>query len=435
MRSILFINQFYFPDHSATSQLLEQLTEDMVRQGFKVSVLTGNVAYEGGKLAPRWRDNHLGAEVIRVRSSRFGKKSTLGRLVDYLSFHLATLLRLLRMPRHDVVVVLTTPPLIAWIGWIAKRWKRSRFVYWVQDLYPEVAAALGTLNPKSLVFRLCRAVSLWVLHQADCVVTVGDDMASRLRASGVSKEKIVTIHNWADEHSLFPGGLSQNRFIKSNGLEGKFLVVYAGNLGRAHRFHEILEAAVSLRDDENIEFVFVGSGNRKDEILAAKNRHHLSHLKLFPYVPRGMLGEVLGAAGIGLVTQAPITVGLLVPSKLYGLMAAGRPILFLGPAGSDAAQIIRAAQCGFVVEPGNPIQLVDIIRRLQQSPDEVENLGLAGRRYFLSHFTRDRAARHFGALFGGISQDSLLKYDTKDAAFDAGAESRSSHSREGKPVV
>lgn len=416
MGSLLFINQFYYPDHSATSQLLQQLAEGMAQRGFEVTVLTGNMACEGGKLSDSSREVHEHVSIIRVPSTRFGKGTFLGRLSDYLTIHFSVLARLLFLPRFDVVVVLTTPPLIAWVGSVAQSLKRSRFIYWVQDLYPEIAAALGALNPGSLTYRICAHISRRVLHSADAIVAVGEVMASRLLKGDSGLKGIRVIHNWADEKQLEPIAPSRNSFLLEQGLSDKLVVLYAGNFGLAHEFDSVLDVANDLKGDTEVIFVFVGSGNRRGEIEEAIGQNHLSNVRILPSVPLERLQEVLSAASIGLVTERPEVEGLMVPSKLYGLMAAARPVLFVGPARGDCARIIQMAQCGFVIEPGNKALLLSSIRELKRNRENGEKMGQSGRQWFLKHYSKSVALGNFAALIDKILRRSapMITIDVED---------------------
>ncbi|MBZ5536096.1 MAG: glycosyltransferase family 4 protein [Acidobacteriia bacterium] len=402
MSSLLFINQFYYPDCSATSQLLEQLAEGMARRGFEVTVLTGNTGCEGGRLSDSRKEVHEHVSIIRVLSTRFGKSTTIGRLTDYLTFYISVLVRVLFLRRFDVVVVLTTPPLIAWVGSVAQTLKGSRFIYWVQDLYPEIAAALGALKADSLTYRTCALISRRILHAADATVAVGEDMASKLSAGNSALKEIRVIHNWADEGQLKPVEPSRNTFLQEQALADKLVILYAGNFGLAHEFDLVLRVAKELKDDPEIVFVFVGSGKRRGEIEEAIRQNHLSNVRLLPSVPLERLQEVLSAASIGLVTERPEVEGLMVPSKVYGLMATARPILFLGPIQSDCARIVQKAQCGLVVAPHNKELFLRSIRDLQNNRQKGEKMGQSGRQWFLRHYSKSVALGNFAALFDKI---------------------------------
>jgi glycosyltransferase involved in cell wall biosynthesis len=398
MPSVFLINQFYYPDHSGTSLLLQQLAEDLVKRGFSVTVLAGNVGYEGGKSSPLFREVHEGVSIRRARTTRFGKRFFFGRLLDYISFHLSTFINLLLIPKHDIVLTLSTPPLIGWTGWVGKKVKRSRYVYWLQDLYPEVAAALGTLNENTGFYRLLKSISGGILKSADAVVVIGRDVAEKLKKSGVVGEKIEFIPNWTDESEIVPVPARENKFLQEHHLQDKFVVLYSGNFGRAHIFEDILQAAERLKDEDDYQFVFVGLGNRKQEILEAIERKKLSNIRMLPYVPYERLGELLSAASVGLVTQAPETAGLLVPSKVYGLMAAGRPIIYVGPSRSEVAQTMQEAGCGWAIEPGGIDALVACIRLLRNDPALGKKLGGAGRQYCVAHFSRSLSTEKFARL-------------------------------------
>ncbi len=409
MTSVLFINQFYFPDHSATSQILQNLAEDLVEHGFNVSVLTGNAGYEGGRLSSCFVERRRGVLIRRVCSTRFGKKSGVGRMLDYITFHLSTALRLLFLPRYDIVITLTTPPLIAWTGVLAKRVKRSLFVSWIQDIYPEIGAALGILHPRSSLFYFCRMVATHSAKAADRTVAVGEGMARRVVASGISKDRVVVIHNWADEGLIQPNSCTENLFLSKHGLTHKFVILYAGNFGLAHTFDTVLLAAERLQEMPDVEFVFVGSGRRKADIIHFASQHSLRNVSVYPYEPLESVPDLLNAGSVGLVTQSPESEGLMVPCKIYAIMAAAKPILYVGPPGSDAAQIVNRTACGYVVAPGDVDGIVQAVSELRTSKSACREMGEAGYRSFQDNFTRARAAERFVELLNRLTSEKVVK--------------------------
>jgi colanic acid biosynthesis glycosyl transferase WcaI len=401
--SVLFINQYYYPDCSATSQLLQQMAEDLATEGRHVTVLTGNSFCAGGKFVTRRHELRNGVAILRMPTLQFGKGSPAGQALNYLSFHILALVSILLLPSFDVVVTLTTPPLIAWLGRFAKVARKSRFVYWVQDLYPDVAAAVGMVHRGSRFFRFCSSISRASLRSADRVIAIGDSMARKLVENGAAPGAIRILPNWSD----IPGIQS---FADSDAMErnrevnGKSIVLYSGNLGRAHLFDELIAAAAALKDEQGIEFVLAGAGIQSHHLEQQVLQRGLNNVRLIPPVPFSELAGLLEYATIGVVTQKPETAGLLVPSKIYGLMSAAKPVLFIGPENCEAVDIIRTADCGISTAPGDIQAVVHAIHRLCRNPEESRNKGQRGRAWILARGTRSHAVRKFIYLLNEITQ-------------------------------
>jgi colanic acid biosynthesis glycosyl transferase WcaI len=227
-------------------------------------------------------------------------------------------------------------------------------------------------------------------------------MGERLREAGADPNAVQVLHNWAPAWEPGTTAPAHNSFQKHHALEGKSVVLYSGNFGRAHLFDELVAAAVALQDEDGIEFILVGSGSQAGHLADQVCRHRLAHMRILPPVPLDRLAEVLDCATIGIVTQKAATVGLLVPSKLYGLMAAARPVLFVGPQSCEAACIIRAAGCGYIIDPGDSAGMARAIRELVADPEKAINQGLLGRAWLSSHGTRSQAVERFSNLLGDI---------------------------------
>src|SRR5580704_330222 len=246
---ILILNQFFYPDHSATSQLMTDLAEGLVDRGFEVTALASRGRYNGGgKLAPR--EFHNGVKIERAWATSFGKANLASRLCDYLSFYIGAAFKLLLLPRHDIVMALTTPPLIGLvavtIGWL----KRARVISLMQDVYPDVAIALGALRRNSLASRLLGRVNRRVLARSSRIIVLGECMRERIAdiLGTAVRDRIDVIHNWADGSVIKPLDARKNSFIAQNGYQDRFLVLFSGNLGQVNDFQTLIESARMLKD-------------------------------------------------------------------------------------------------------------------------------------------------------------------------------------------
>lgn len=388
-RSITFFNRFYWPDVAATAQMLADLAEDMAAKGWTVTVVTSAGSY-GGLVADLPREDwHAGVRIVRIRATRFGRDRALGRVLDSASYMLGAVLSTWRLPRQDIYVGMSDPPFIVAVALLAAKLRRAKCVYWVQDLFPQIAAALGVLDARSAAYRVFRRMATEIHGRCDLVIGLGPRMAAALARNGAPPSRTTFVHNWADAEAILPLSQDANPFVDEHGLRGKFVVLYSGNAGRAHEFDAITEAAIVLRSRRDIVFLFVGAGTRLPEIAAAAARGGLDNIRFLDYQPREKLGELLSAASVSLVTENPAVVGLLVPSKTYGILASGRPIIFVGSPASDAAQIIREMDCGMLIPPHDGAALAAAVLSLAADPERRASMGARARQA-----AEDRYNRH-----------------------------------------
>jgi glycosyltransferase involved in cell wall biosynthesis len=392
---VLIINQFFYPDVAATAQLITDLVEDLADKNFKITVLTSRSNYLGGKLYAERNGKLFDAKVIRVKCTCFGKKSTIGRVLDYISFYFLALIRGLSLPKQDAVVVLTTPPLLSFIGLVLKKVKGSKYVCVVEDLYPETAIALGVLRSPSLPVKVINSISKKSYVSADSVIAISEKMKDRLIDHGAHEQKVVVVDNWADSNQIYPVLKEKNWFTQRHQLQNCFTVEYSGNMGLGHDFDTILSGVRELRNRKEVKFLFVGDGVQKDYILDFKQKHDLENLIYLPYQNRSALAHSISAGDVGLITLRPSLDGCIVPCKLYGIMAAARPVIFIGNADSDIARILDLAHCGYQVEENDIDGFLEKVDRLSHDPGLTETLGRNGYRYFLENFERRLATTKY----------------------------------------
>lgn len=399
---VTFLNRFYWPDVAATGQMLADLAEDLAADGWQVRVVTSHARYDGDgpPLAPH--EVHRGVDITRVRSTRLGRGTTLGRVLDYLSYLVGATLAALGGPRPDLVVAMTDPPVLCALAVLVARLRGAKAVYWVQDVYPEIAGALGVVPPGSLAYRFSAAIARWAHRRSAAVIVQGPRMAQVLVAAGADPARTHVLANWADAHAVVPVAPEANAFIAEQGLAGQFIVLYSGNAGRGHTFAAVLDAMERLRDHAGVTFLFIGGGPQMPWLKAEAARRGLARARFLGYLPRARLAESLSAAGAALVTETPAVAGLLLPSKTFGILAAGRPLLFVGDTTSDVAAVVRAADAGRVIAPDDADALVAAIHALRADPAEAARLGANGRRAALERHDRRVATRAWAALVRGV---------------------------------
>ena len=413
---LVILNQFFYPDHSATSQLMTDLAESLVGRGFEVTALAGRGRYNGGGGLPV-REDYKGVKIERAWATGFGKGSVAGRLADYFTFYLGAALKLLTLRRHDVVLVLTTPPLISLPALAVCRLRRMKLAALVQDVYPDVAVRLGALSERGPATRLLDALNRLVLRNADRIIVLGECMRERVAEKAGAAARIDVIHNWADGEKIAPLAPGErNPFRKEHRLGERFVVLFSGNFGRVNEFATVLDAMRRLRAREDILFLFVGDGTRAGEIEEFVRRESLTNVRVLPYQPRDVLRYSLAAGDAHLVTLAEGLAGLSVPSKAYGVLAAGRPILFVGDPKSDVARLVAEHGCGEVVPAGGGARLAEIISAWAMDRAKPAALGERARALFASRFDRPHAvsayAESLAKCLGGESQRQRLGRET-----------------------
>ncbi len=307
-------------------------------------------------------------QIHRVPATSLGRRNTLCRMIDYLSFYARALARAVAMPRFDVIVTLTTPPIIGLIGTILRRWKRTRHVYWSMDLHPDASLALGRMSRRQAWVRALGWLSDLVYRHADKVVVLGPYMADRIAAKGVRDERSVTIPVWSRRDEIYPLPRQGHPLRQALGLADKFVAMYSGNLGLAHSFDEIVEAARQLKGRSEIVFLIVGDGPRMDQVRTLQQAENLTNIRFLDPFPRDQLHLSLTVADVHLISMRPEMSGIVVPGKLYGAMASGRPTLFIGPDHCESADTIRQAECGLTLRLGDATGLVEALDRLAENP-------------------------------------------------------------------
>lgn len=385
---VIFVNRFYAPDESATSQMLTDLAEELVRSGIQVEVLCSRQLYgdAGANLAST--EVLRGVSVRRLHTTRFGRDSLVGRAIDYVTFHLCALGCLLaRLRRGDVLVVKTDPPLLSLVGWLAARCRGVTLVNWLQDLYPEVASRLDLSPVPRPVEALIRAARDRSLATARINVVLGTRMRDYLLGRGIAAARISVCENWADEKRLHPLAASRSELRGRLGLGNDFVVAYSGNLGRAHDAATILEAACGLEHDAGIVLLMVGGGAGMRSLEMQARARGLTNFRFAPYQPREALSDSLAAGDVHLVSLRPELEGLIVPSKLYGILAAGRPVVFIGDPDGELARIIATTGVGVSVRSGDSAGLRNALHTLRDDEAGRIRMGTRAREVFEERYT------------------------------------------------
>ncbi len=398
---VVLLNQYYAPDEAATAQLLADVGAGLAQAGHQVTAVCSRRAYADPARGYPARESIDGVDVRRAWGTGFGRETKLGRLIDYATFLLGATVRLAFVRRPDVVISLSTPPMVAVLGWGLARLRGARTIYWVMDVYPDLAYELGVLRPGSLAGGALDRLSGFMMRHSDRVVALGERMAERLPASAAGHT--VVVHNWADEAVIRPQLPTRNRLRAEWGWHDRFVVLYSGNMGLAHEFETVLGAANRLREHLDILFAFVGGGPRRGQVESEVARLRLPNVEVRTSVARDRLGDSLTAGDLHLVTLRDGLQGLLVPSKIYGILAAGRPTLYIGPDEGEIAEIVRRGECGSRIAPGDDEALARTILDYRKHPEQRETEGRSARELFEREFTRTRGVEAFVELVRAVA--------------------------------
>jgi colanic acid biosynthesis glycosyl transferase WcaI len=404
MRRLIFINRFFAPDHSATSQILSDLAFDLAGAGRDVRLVTSRQIYDDPKAALPQRETINGADVHRVASTGFGRAALIGRAIDYVSFYRSVRRCLDELVRPgDIVIAKTDPPLMSVVARPVARRSGARLVNWLQDIYPETAIELGVPFMRGPVAASLAALRNATLREAAATVVVGDLMGSKVEGLGAPAERIHVIPNWCNDEDIRRVAPADNPLRQQWHLADKFVLGYSGNLGRAHEFETVLAVAERLRDEPRIAFLMIGGGKRFDELSAAVQARGLADaFRFLPYQARTLLSYSLGAADAHWVSLDPRLEGLMVPSKFYGIAAAGKPILVIGDPNGELGRLVQLNACGFAIAPGDCDALTAALRQLLNAPQTVLEMGARARQMLDAHFTRRQGLARWRHLLDNL---------------------------------
>jgi colanic acid biosynthesis glycosyl transferase WcaI len=332
------------------------------------------------------RETWKGAAVERVSATGFGRASTLGRALDYSTFLFNAGIRLLSGPRPDVVVGLSTPPILGALAVLVARIRGARSAYWTMDVHPDVAFALGVVRPRSLAGRALSLVSGWAIRHADVVVALGETMSGVLHERGA--RRVAIVHNWTDDEEIRPMRPDESVYRAERGWGDRLVVGYSGNMGLAHEFDTLLDAAARLASAP-VTFAFIGQGPRRAEVERKALDRRLENVEFHPSVPRAALGDALAAADLHVVSLRPGAEGLLVPSKIYGILAAGRPAVYVGPPRGEVFEIVTKGACGVVVTNGDGAALAAAVSAYRFDTGRRAREGAAARAVLEAGFRKE----------------------------------------------
>lgn len=405
-KRIILLTNFYYPETAAVAAYAREIAVHLNERGIETAIVTSRATYQRGGRLPV-NDVIDGLPVRRVIGTRFDKRRLLGRISNLGTFLLGALAETVFGYRDHDALVICNAPLFGAIGWFGKKLRGRPYVCIVEDIYPELAVTLGVFGARSPIRRVWDFVNARAYSNAAAIITLGDRMRavieSAMDRAGAKCPPIHVINSWADGEAIRPLPKAENAFAREQGTDRRLTVLYSGNMGLAHDLETIIEAADRLRDDDRFQFLFIGDGGKKpilENLVAAKK---LANVRFLPYQPVETLPFSLTCGDLAVVTMERGVEGLIIPSKIYGSLAAGQAILGLVTEPTEVADIIAAHDCGFQVPPGDVAGVVDNLLKLAEDPARIEAMKANARRCFDEHYGRRIALDKYFSAISSIS--------------------------------
>ncbi|MGE6369817.1 glycosyltransferase family 4 protein [Planococcus kocurii] len=417
-KKITFVINYFYPDLAATSQLMTELT-GYLQKDFTITVIAAQPGYAGENHQSKklFEEGYVETiKVVRIKLPEVNKNSKVSRLKYISSYFFLANIALLKEKGTDVIFTISQPPVLGGlIGTIGKLLKRSKHVYSIHDFNPEQAQAVAYTNNQS-VFKIAKIIDKLNCSYADQVLVVGEDMAETLRGrfEDETVPNYTVISNWTDEDAIVPIEKSEptiRGFLETHGLKDKFIVMYSGNLGLYYDLENLIQVADKFREQPNIVFLFIGEGAVKERIQRYAAEKNLENVKFLPYQPKEFLKYSLNSADVHLVVNQKGIKGVSVPSKIYGVMAAGKPVLGVLEQGSEVQRLIFESGAGVVIEPQNYEGVIHAIHYLHSlDPGELKSMGLKGRAYLEKNLTRATSINKYRQVLQAVADNSPLEH-------------------------
>lgn len=397
-KKMLVYAHYYYPDVASTGQILAELCEGL-KSDFDITVICVVPSYTGVidkryKTQRFYFEEHNGVKIVRVRVPEFNKKNKVSRIKNIVAYFMNSILATFKVGKQDVVYSISQPPILGGIlGVIGKFIKRAKYVYNIQDFNPEQVEVVGYSKQKFII-NLAKFVDKVSCKLSDCVIVVGRDMQETLkqRFNNQNVPTNTVINNWIDETEIYPLESNHHKIIEFKqkyNLENKFIIMYSGNIGLYYDLENIIKVIGKFKTRDDIAFAFVGDGTVKEQIQTYSHEHNLKNVIFIPYQKKEDLVYSLNVADVHLVTNQKGIKGVSVPSKVYGVMAAGKAILGVLEQGSEAQLLIEKSNCGIVVEPQDYQAIEEAINELINQREQIRSMGLSGRRHLEAYLTKE----------------------------------------------
>ena len=397
----------FHPDLTGTGPLVTDLATHLAAMGDEVTVVTSMPHYGRRNIHSKYRgrlfqrENFQGVNVWRTFVYVPPNPKGFYRAINYLSYTFMSIIAGILCGPKDVILCVNPPITVGFSGWLVSLPHRTPMVYNIQDIWPDCIAIIGQLRNR-LLFRIFQYLEKFLYKISARLTVLSHGMKQNLLNKGVRENKVTIIPNWADVDYIHPLA-KENDFRAANGLNGYFVVMFAGNLGFIAVLNTVLDAAKLLQDDARILFVIIGRGNAKPDLIERAKALNLTNIRFLSTQPKEVLPQMLAAADISLVTLDRRLGQLNVPSKTYNIMAGSRPVLAAVPPDSEIARLVQEAGCGVCVPPEDPKSMARAIKDLLSQPEELERYGKNGRSYVVANYSRPMLIRKYRELLREVS--------------------------------
>jgi colanic acid biosynthesis glycosyl transferase WcaI len=409
-KHLIFVQSYYFPDHSAGSQMLTDLSFYLVNKGFRVSIISSRKIYGSEKNSLLKYEEINKVNVFRKYSFNFGRKTLIGRFLDYISLEISMLIGIFNQTRRGAIVIfMTDPPLLNIIASSLITRRGGLIVNWLQDLFPEVAVGAGLISHSSILNKSLTNIRNKALNKANKNIVIGNSMLNYLIDIGIESDKIIGISNWADGNKIKSIPNDENYIRQKWGLDDNFVVGYSGNLGKAHNISTILKVIDKLKNDNYIKFLFIGGGIGMNIIKKYSQDKQLKNVIFKPYQPRHLLHLTLSVADVHWITLEPQMESFILPSKIYGILAAAKPIIFIGDKNGEIAKMIGKIDCGKTIEIGDSDIFIETIIMFSKDIKLLNEMGQRGRLEFKQNYDFQVSAKKFLILFNDLMSSTNVK--------------------------
>lgn len=421
-KKMLIYAHYYIPDTASTGQILRELAEGILDK-FDITVICVVPSYLGiiedkYKVQKYYEENINGVKVLRIRVPEFSKANKKSRIKNILSYFFGAMAATFKVGKMDYVFSISQPPILGGLLGVWGKWvKRAKYIYNIQDFNPEQILAVG-YSKSMLLTDMMMWFDKFSCKQSNLIITVGRDLVETVkkRFAGKKVPKTVMINNWIDEKEIYPLPDDHSKVIEFKmryGLDGKFVIMYSGNIGlyydlenlikvlkqfrKGYTLTGIYEKGPKTKDGREVAFAFVGDGSVRDKLVQYSKKHHFENIVFIPYQEKEDLIYSLNAGDVHWCVNAKGIKGVSCPSKAYGIMAAGKAIIGVLECGSEVRGLIEECNCGKCCEPGDYVQVADIIRWYIENADnaDVKNMGMNGRLYLEEKLTRDVSVKRY----------------------------------------